>query len=98
MRRCSETNGKNKGKSQDLRGISFALIERYLLMLNISNSRWRLGERYFRELRGSYTYHFLIRAILTEHVSRRAFHADIKGRISEPEPGISLHLNIRIRI
>jgi len=44
----------NQGNSQDLRGISFALIERYLPMLNISNSTRRFWERYFREIRGRY--------------------------------------------
>ena len=44
----------NQGNSQDLRGISFALIERYLPMLNISNPTRRFWERYFREIRGRY--------------------------------------------
>lgn len=44
----------NQGNSQDLRGVSFALIEHYLPILNISNSTRRFGERYFREIRGRY--------------------------------------------
>lgn len=42
----------NQGNSQDLRGISFALIERYLPTLNISNTTRRFWERYFKEIRG----------------------------------------------
>jgi hypothetical protein len=44
----------NQGNSRDLRGISFALIERYLPILNISNTTRRFWERYFREIRGRY--------------------------------------------
>ena len=44
----------NQGNRHDLRGISFALIEHYLPMLNISNTTRRFWERYFREIRGRY--------------------------------------------
>lgn len=45
----------NQGNAKDLRGISFAIIEKYLPTLNISTSTRHFWEHYFREIRGRYS-------------------------------------------
>lgn len=44
----------NQGNSQDLRGISFSWIQRYLPSLNLAMGTRRFWERYFREIHGRY--------------------------------------------
>jgi len=44
-----------QGNSRDLSGINFAVIEKYLPALNISERTRRFWERYFRDIRGRYS-------------------------------------------
>ena len=44
----------NQGNSQDLRGIHFSVIEKYLPSLNLSSSTRRFWENYFGRIRGRY--------------------------------------------